>query len=123
MRSIGFPKMLGGNSAVIVSGHEATARNLRSLLLSEKGEFKADPGFGVALKRRTFDQNDAVLKDVILDEIYTQIALFMPQMKVSRNDISITQSRARLSATVKALNLLDYKTDTYSLALLSEAEQ
>jgi phage baseplate assembly protein W len=122
--SLGFPSMFNGfgstTSRVVVDG-EATMQNLLLLLGSEKGEFLGDPYFGIRLKRYLFEQNNYVLRDILIDEIFTQITLFMPQLRVERGDISITQnvegSRAYLNASIRAMNKKDFTVDTYNLVL------
>ena len=63
-----------------------------------------------------------VLKDIILDEIYTQVATFMPQLRVNRNDINIVQDDTTLSCTIKATNMLDFTPDLYNIVLLSRED-
>lgn len=123
MKSIAFPKMFNSNSTRIIEDKDATKRNLRSLLHSEKGEFLSDPFYGIRLKRYLFEQNTGILKDIIIDEIYTQIALFMPQLKVQRKDITITQDRYTLYAKIKGINREDFTTDMYNIVIFQEGEQ
>lgn len=123
MKSIAFPKMFNSNSTRIIEDKDATERNLRSLLHSEKGEFLSDPFYGIRLKRYLFEQNTGILKDIIIDEIYTQIALFMPQIKVHRKDITIVQDRYKLHATIKCINRVDFTTDMFNIVIFQEGEQ
>lgn len=120
MTSIKFPDMFSPNSTNIAKDFKATKQNTLLLLHSEKGELFGDPYFGIRLKRYLFDQNNYILKDIIIDEIYTQLALFLPQLTVNRRDINIIQERAVLYCTFKAINNIDYTTDTYSLVLYDE---
>lgn len=123
MRSIKFPKMFNSTSTnVTKTGLEATKQNTLLLLKSEKGELFGDPYFGIRLKKYIFNQNSYVIKDVLIDEIYTQLALFLPQLSVNRNDIEITQDRAKIYCSFKAINQIDYTTDMYSLVLYNENE-
>ena len=96
-------------------------QNLLALLGSEKREFLGDPDFGVAIKRYIFEQNNYVLRDIIIDELFTQISLFIPQVIINRKDISIIQNgkgkRARLEAIIKVTNRLDFTTSMFSLVL------
>ena len=77
MKSIGFPKMLNATSTVLTTDREATVKNLMLLLASEQGEFLSDPDFGVRIRHYMFEQNNYVLKEIIIDSIYTAIAKFM----------------------------------------------
>ena len=123
MKSIAFPKMFNKNSTNISKDFNATKQNTLLLLHSEKGDLFGDPYFGIRLKRYLFDQNNYILKDIIIDEIYTQLALFMPQLIVKRNDIKIKQDRAKLYCNFKATNQANFKTDMYSLVLYDEDDQ
>jgi phage baseplate assembly protein W len=101
-------------------------QNILALLGSEKREFVSDPDYGVAIKRYMFEQNNYILKDIIIDEIYTQLSIFIPQIIINRKDITITQNgngkRARLDATIKVTNRLDFTTNTFDLVLFNNEE-
>lgn len=117
MKSISFPRMLNKNTTRIKTDHDAVVQNMKVLLDSEQGQFLDDPYFGVNLKRYLYDQNNVILRDILVDEIYTQLAVFMPQLKVDRRDIKIVQKGIDLYATIRATNLLDFTTNLYSLVL------
>ena len=102
--------------------NNATKQNLKLLLLSEEGDLLGDPEFGMRLKRYMYNQNDYVLRDLIIDELFEKISIFMPQLLVNRKEISIEQDRRKLYAHFKATNRLDYTTDMYDLNLLEEKE-
>lgn len=122
MKSISFPKMFNSNSVKILSDKEATSQNLKNLLMSEVNELSGDPDYGVALRRYFFDQNNYVLRDILIDEIYTKISTFMPQLTIRRKDITITIERATMYVTIKAINNLDFETNMYNIVLLQESE-
>lgn len=60
-----------------------------------------------------------MLKDLVIDEIYTTIVEFIPQLIINRNDIKIIQKKTNLYATFKAVNMLDYTTNLYEINLTS----
>lgn len=120
MKSIKFPDMIKYVTTNVVEDHEATMSNLKLLLLSDRGALFGDPYFGTNLKRLMFDQNNYVLRDVVIDDIYTAILQFMPQILVKRKDITVTADKTRVQINIKAQNMLDYQLDTYNLVLLSE---
>lgn len=122
VRSISFPNMFKNNSTQTVDDLNASKQNLKLTLLSEKGEFKYDPFFGVRLKKYMFDQNNFVLRDILLDEIYEQIVYFMPQLTVSRRDIRLTSEKHTLYVTIKGINKLDFTPNTYNLVLFQEQD-
>lgn len=127
MRSIKFPKMFGTNSTNIWNTDEhlaATTQNTKLILKTDRGELLGDPYFGLPLKRYMFDQNNYVLRDAIIDMIYTQLALFIPQVKVNREDINIVQDQQKgtLTCTFYGVSQIDYTLNTYSLILFEDRE-
>ena len=122
MKSIQFPEMFTRTVTNTVSDYDATLLNLKMLLWSEKGELFGDPYYGTGLKKYLYDQNDVVLIDILIDDIYTAITLFMPQIKVERSNIQLKRSgKGSVSVEIKALNQADFSTDLYNIVLL-EAE-
>lgn len=123
MKSIGFPKMFATTtSSNIIEDKEATLSNLKALIGSEQGSLTVDPYFGVKLKRYLFDQNNSVLKDIIIDEIYSQIMTFIPQVYVNRKDIDIIQNKGKLIANIKLTSKMDYSQENYSLVIFQSDE-
>lgn len=119
MKSIAFPNIFNRTYVNVVEDHDATLQNLKLLLMSNKGEMFGDPYFGTNLKRFLFDQNDVVLKDLLIDDIYVAIKLFMPQIIVERKDIVIkSDHRSRVSVMIRAINQLDFTTSMYNIILL-----
>ena len=127
MRSWKFPKMFNTNSSNIWKSSEylsQTKQNTTILLQCERGELFGDPYFGIMLKHYLFDQNNYILKDAIIDTIYTQLAIFIPQIKVQRNDIQIAQNKqlGKLICSFSGINQIDYTNNTYNLVLIDESE-
>ena len=69
-----------------------------------------------------FNQNNQVLRDIVIDDIYTAILTFMPQLVVNRKDITVTSNGANIYVAIRALNLLDYTTDLYNINLTQSEE-
>jgi hypothetical protein len=94
------------------------------LLHCERGELLGDPYFGLMLKHDLYNQNSYVLRDAIIDTIYTQIALFIPQVRFNRNDIEIIQDKqkGKLICRCTGISQIDYTTNTYNLVLFDEAD-
>lgn len=127
MRSIKFPKMFNTNNTRVWKSseyNEATSQNTKLLLHCERGELIGDPYFGLLLKHFMFDPNSYVLRDQIIDMIYTQLAQFIPQVKVERKDISVYQDRekGKLYCKFSGVNQIDYVVNTYTLVLFDVAE-
>ena len=123
IKSVSFPNMLNQSSTRLVEDHQATVQNLRLLLLSDKYSLFGDPYYGTVLKRLMFEQNNLVLKDIVIDAIYTAILQFMPQVMIERKNITITQDAYHIYINIKAKNILDYQLDTYELVLNGEEIQ
>ncbi len=128
MRSFKFPKMFKSNSSRIWKEDEynkATRQNVLILLQSERGELECDPYFGILLKRYMFNQSSYILKDMLIDTIYVQIAIFLPQVKVSRNSIDIIADplKGRLYCSFSGTNQIDYTHNTFNLLLFDETRQ
>ena len=128
MRSYKFPKMFKSNSSRIWREDEynkATKQNVLILLQSERGELECDPYFGVLLKHYMFNQNSYILKDMLIDTIYTQIAIFLPQVKVTRDSIDIISDplKGRLYCSFSGTNQIDYTHNTFNLLLFDETRQ
>lgn len=123
MNSIQFPIMFNNTSTKVVEGHDATIQNLKLLLYSDRGGLFGDPYYGTIIKKLMFDQNDMVLKDIVIDAIYTSILQFMPQIKVNRKDITLVQDGVTIHANIKAMNMLDFQPDMYSINLMNYQEE
>ena len=128
MRSYKFPKMFQSNSSRIWREDEygkATAQNTLLLLNSERGELECDPYFGILLKHYLFNQNSYILKDMLIDTIYTQLAIFLPQIRVSRNDINLVADnlKGRIYCKFSGISQIDYTHNTFNLLLFDETRQ
>ena len=127
MRSIKFPHMFYTNSTRVWKSSEhlnATKQNTKLVLYSELGELIGDPYFGLMLRQFMFDQNNYILRDQIIDMIYTQLAIFIPQVHVERKDITVFQDRekAKLYCEFSGVNQIDYQLNTYQLVLFDSNE-
>jgi hypothetical protein len=104
--------------------NEATKQNTKLLPRCERGELIGDPYFGLLIKHFMFDPNSYVLRDQIIDMIYTQLAQFIPQIKVERKNISVYQDRekGKLYCEFSGVNQIDYTINTYALVLFDAAQ-
>lgn len=119
MKSIAFPELFNRTTTNIVEDYDATLQNLKLLIWSEKGELFGDPYYGTGLKKYLYDQNDVVLQDILLDDLYTAIKLFMPQIRLDRKDIKlIRDTKGGLSVKIRALNRADFTTNLYTIVLI-----
>lgn len=118
MISIAFPNILNDTHTNLVKDHQATVSNLMLVLMSTKNSLFGDPYFGSNIQKLMFEQNDVVLKDIVIDDIYSAIKEFVPQLQLSRNDISIVQTRTSIDVSIRATNLIDYQTDLFTINLI-----
>ena len=118
MNSISFPVMFSNTTTKIVSDRDATMQNLRLLLFSDREGLFGDPYYGLIIKKLMFDQNDVVLRDIVIDSIYTAIQQFMPQIKVERKNIKIIQDGTTVFVTLKVKYMIDFTTDMYTINLI-----
>lgn len=120
--SFSFPDIFTSGGTKLVYDSKATNQNLKTLLLSTKQSLLGDPNYGTNLKKLIFNQNNSILRDIVIDDIYTNIQTFLPQIDVKRNDIELVSERNTLYVNIKAKNMLDYNFENISLALYSLEE-
>lgn len=117
MNTIGFPKIFNGNSTVVKYGKEATKQSIMLLCSCESGEFFGDPDFGVRLKRFFFEQNNTILKDILIDELYTKIVAYCPNIYLERKNVVIFAKGSKLVANITYRDQETFTTDMFSLVL------
>ena len=122
MHSIAFPNMLGNSSTNLVQDKAATLSNTKLLLMSMKTSLFGDPDFGTNLLRLMFEQNNIVLRDLVVDDIYTAIAIYIPQIVVNRSDIVVVSDGVDIFVSFKGTNQLDFTVDTYTINLTKDEE-
>ena len=122
MNAVKFPNMLNSNKTALVYDKEATRQNLETLILSTILTLLGDPYFGTNLSRMFFEHNNVILQDIIIDDIFSAINTFMPQIRVLRDNINITSDGNKMIITIVAQNMLDYSFDEYTINLLNVEE-
>jgi len=122
MYSIAFPNFLNSANTQLVSDKEATLSNLKLLLASWKTSLFGDPYFGTNLKKFLYEQNDSILADLVIDELYSSISTFMPQLYVDRKKIKLKSSNSNLYAELEVINLIDGQTDLYTIDLITDID-
>lgn len=124
MYSIGFPNMIGSNSTNLLKDKQAIKSNLILLLNSERMSLFGDPYFGTTLKKTLFEQSTSIISDLLIDEIYTTIITFMPQIYIERKNISLSTDGKSVYATLNVTYRLDNTSDLYTIRLISaESEE
>lgn len=120
MVSFNFPNMLDSAKASLIEDREATISNIRLLLASWKTSLFGDPYYGTNLKRFIHEQNNIVIRDLVIDDILLSLQTFIPQIYVQRKDITITQDKRDLYANVKCLSKLDSLEMSFSIKLTED---
>ena len=120
--SIAFPNMFSSEKVNIYKDKQATMTNLKLLLSTEVTSLFGDPGYGSRLMQTIYSQNNMILRDLVIDEIYTCIKTYMPQIIVERKNIIVTSEKDGLYAEIRAVNALDYTLDLYKIRLTDTDE-
>ena len=68
------------------------------------------------------DEDGVNQVDLLIDEIYTTITTFMPQLSLERKDIKITNDGINIFAQVSCIYLLDRTANLYTIRLTSDSE-
>jgi hypothetical protein len=120
MYSIAFPEMFNNGGTILVKDSEASASNLKLLLGTWKNSLFGDPYFGTNIKMFIYEQNNIILRDLIIDDIYVSIQQFMPQLAVQRKDIQVFNDGVDVYVTINCINKLDKEVNTYQIKLTSD---
>ena len=121
--SFNFPKMISDvGSTVLIEDKKAISQNLFLMLLSTKNSQLGDPNYGTNLKRLIFNPKDIIIQDLVIDEIFTSIKLFMPEITVSRNDIKIKVERGIIYTEITAKLNVDNTINLYTIPLIESEE-
>lgn len=120
MYSIAFPDMLNSADTRLVKDKDATMSNLRLLLACWKQSLFGDPYFGTNIKRFVHEQNNIILRDIIIDDIFVSIQEFMPQIYIKREDIKISIKKTEVYCTINCINKLDNEVNLYEINLTED---
>lgn len=125
MNSLAWPNMFNtnGRDTVILHDKEATLSNLQLLLNSERLSLFGDPYYGAALRQIIFEVNNSITVDLLIDELCSTIELYMPQLQVTRNDISVYSDKIDLYVSVNVTYLFDNSTDLYVINLTNNSQE
>lgn len=118
MYSIAFPNMVSGARTYLYKDHEATKSNLFLILKTvSRNTLFGDPGYGTDLMAAIFQQNGVILWDIIVDQLYTAIRQYIPQLQLRREDIRVYGEGTVLYAEIHAINRIDNTADLYNIKL------
>ena len=117
MYSFAWPNMFNSSSSLLLSDKDAIRNNIRLLLSSERLSLFGDPYFGTQLKQAIFEQSGQLIVDLLIDEIYTTLITFIPQIHVNREDIEIVTDGIDIKADILLYYKLDNTADLYNINL------
>ena len=120
MYSIEFPKMFNSGSTRLVKDTSATLQNIKLLLETCKGELLGDPYFGSRIKRYIYEQNNIILRDIIIDDLLVCLQTFIPQIAVTRKDIILESTGVDIYATINCINKIDNEPNTFEIRLTTD---
>ena len=125
MYSLAWPNIFSTNnvSTNLVEDKAAIKSNLLLLLNSERLSLFGDPYFGTALKQVIFQPNNNIIVDLIIDELYTTICTYIPQLYLTRNDIKIESNKTDLFATINVIYKIDNTSDLYHINLTNNTQE
>ena len=124
MYSLDFPNIFNGSTTRLVKDEVAVKKNLKHLLSSNRGSLFGDPHYGCALKPILWDQaHEAIMKELVRDEIYEAILSYMPQTTIDRDNIEIYTQDNYVHITIKAENNLGIVSDLMSIDLLKSDQE
>ncbi len=122
MYSISFPNIFASSRTNLIKDKEAIKQNIRLTLLSDRLSLYGDPYFGSILKKLIFEQGDSILRDIVIDEIYTCLNIFIPQIVIDRKDISLNIKNNTVFIDMKYYYITDKTSDMYQIELLNMDE-
>lgn len=123
MFSFGFPSMFNNTQANLVEDKDAIRSNMILLLSSEQSTLFGDPFYGSQLKKYIFEQRTSIVVDLLIDELYTTIATFMPQVYLTRKDITIYSEKNQLFAEIRYYYTIDNTSDLFTIKLTEVTEE
>ena len=120
MYSIAFPDMFESAKTRLVKDSTATLQNIRLLLESVKGSLFGDPYFGTRIKMYIYEQNNIVLRDLIIDDLLVALQTFIPQILVKRKDIELVLDRNSIYANINCINKIDNEVNLFQIKLTTD---
>ena len=120
--SFNFPSMLSTATANLRQDKEAVRSNVLLLLQSEQNTLFGDPYYGTQLKRILFEQASHIIVDLVIDEIYTTLVTFIPQIFIKREDITLSSDGTDIYVQLKYTLIMDNSVDIYTINLTDTDE-
>lgn len=120
MTSINFPKIFSGTRTLLKDDSSAILQNIHLVLETCKGELIGDPEFGSKLKKYMYEQNNYILRDIIIDDLLVCLQHYIPQIGLNRKGITLESKGESIIATINCINRLDGTSNLYQISLTEE---
>ena len=123
MYSFAFPRMLNSTTSNLLLDKEAIRSNMILLLSSERDTLFGDPYYGAELKKHIFEQSSSIIPDLLIDELYTTIKTFMPQVYLTRKDITVYVKKTTLFVDIHYYYIIDNTSDLFTIKLTDSSDE
>lgn len=123
MYSIAFPKIFNGSKVNLNKDYDAVKVNLKSLLMSNRKGLYGDPYYGVNLKQILWHQAaKPVVVELLKDEMFNAIYSYMPQAKVTKDDIDVEVDGNTVYASIDVSLDSTIPSDLFKIKILLDDE-
>lgn len=124
MYSIAFPNIFNGSKVNLNKDYDAIKINLKSLLMSNRGGLYGDPHYGLNMKQILWSQAcKPVVIELLKDEIFNAIYSYMPQVKITRDDIKVMVEGNLVQASISVNVDETIPSDLFNIQILLEDEE
>lgn len=122
MYSLNWPNIFTNAKTNLLQDKEAAKSNLRLVVASEKEKLFGDPYFGTTIRKYMFSQISQPFADLIVDQIYTAIRQYVPQIYCKRENIQLISERGVVYVEIKCQYIYDRELDTYTIELMENQQ-
>lgn len=123
MYSLAWPDMFDSVNTKLLKDKDAIKSNLLLLLNSDRLSLFGDPYYGTMLKPVIFQPNNNIIADLLIDELYTTIQTYLPQITVTRNSIQVMSDKIDLYVTINVIYNIDGTSDLYMINLTNNQQE
>lgn len=123
MYSLAWPDMFDSVNTKLLKDKDAIKSNLLLLLNSDRLSLFGDPYYGTMLKPVIFQPNNNIVADLLIDELYTTIQTYLPQITVTRNSIQVMSDKVDLYVTINVIYNIDGTSDLYMINLTNNQQE
>lgn len=123
MYSLAWPDMFDSVNTKLLKDKDAIKSNLLLLLNSDRLSLFGDPYYGTMLKPVIFQPNNNIIADLLIDELYTTIQTYLPQITVTRNSIQVMSDKIDLYVTINVTYNIDGTSDLYMINLTNNQQE